>query len=90
MYFLHNWALKYFKNVPHKLNVVGVDTSFNNVWSSHGIHALSSGQNAYLKVYDSLKVPLDLFPILPMYQLQFGPTAEPPWPYVDACKFGLE
>ena len=70
------------------MNIVGVADSFNDIWSSLGIHALSSGQNAYLKIYNSLKVPLDLFPVLPVYQLQFGPIAK--LPYVDAYKFGLE
>jgi len=84
--FLHNWALKDF--IPRKLNIVGVQLFENDLRLLHGIGSLPSGQNAYLKVYGSLKAPLDLFPILPVYRWRFGSTAEPP--YVNACKFGLE
>ena len=46
-----------------------------------------SGHNGYVKIYTSLKVPLDLYPALPVFQLQFGQEAA--LPLSHASKFGL-
>ena len=38
-----------------------------------------AGHSAVVKFYKSLKVPLDVFPPVPMFQLDFGPTATLPF-----------
>ena len=45
------------------------------------------GRTGCLKVYRRLRVPMDLFPALPEFQLQFGQSCT--LPYVKASKCGL-
>jgi len=40
-----------------------------------------------LKVYNSLRAPMDMFPVLPDFQLYFGPSCI--LPFVDPSKYGL-
>ena len=46
-----------------------------------------SGHNSDVKIYTNLTAPLDLYCVLPVFQLQFGLDAT--LPLVDASKFGL-
>ncbi|XP_065898806.1 uncharacterized protein [Dysidea avara] len=90
--FLHNWAVK--GCIPHYVNIVyfcfqqlpideWIFCSTHN-WS----HISSGGHTGLLKVYYNLKVPLDLYTVLPAFQLQFG-CAAAPFRLVDGRMVGL-
>jgi len=85
--FIGGWVNKGF--MPCNLNIVCIHvlpTDLHIMWSYHNVVS-SSGQTGQVKLYSSLKVPLDLYIALPLFQIQFGQTA--PFSFVDANKFGL-
>jgi len=53
-------------------------------WNSQ----IPSGHTGSIKLYNSLKVTLDVSPAIPNFQLQFGQTAT--LPFVKASNFGLQ
>jgi len=76
--FLNDWIKKGF--VPQNLNIICNYTFADSllskwtVWNSD----FPADRTGCVKVYDGLKVPMNLFPALPVFQLQFGQTATLP------------
>ena len=86
---LQDWAMKGF--VPKNLSIVANVTSRFvlgllddwQYWNSKQ----SADHTAFLKFYVSIKVPLNLSTPLPVFQLQYGPSAT--LPFTSASQFGL-
>ena len=89
-FFLFKWKEKGF--MPSILNIVcynGLSSLINEVlelWPASN-SSLPSGHTGNLRLYSDLKVPLDLFPTLPVLQLHFGQGAKALCVY--ASKLGL-
>ncbi|XP_065898808.1 uncharacterized protein [Dysidea avara] len=87
--FMGSWVDKGF--MPPNLNIVCIHvlpTDLCNLWSSLNVVS-SDGHTGQVKLFNSLKVPLDLCAALPLFQIQFGQTA--PFLYVDVNNLaGLE
>ena len=89
---LQLWMDKWVKEGfhPQTLNVVSIVhipvTRLVDRWA-HSNPSSPPGQTGYLNVYRSLKVPMDLYPVLPEFQLQFGQSYT--LPYVKVSKCGL-
>ena len=85
---LDKWAIKGF--LPQTLNfVMGQNiplTTFVKHWQHLNPHS-PTGHTDCLKVFSNLKVPMDLYPPLPDFQLQFGESCT--LPFVEPSKFGL-
>jgi len=76
--FLNNWIKKGF--VPENLNIICNHTfgdSLLSAWTRWNSN-FPAGRTGCVKVYDGLKIPMNLFPALPVFQLQFGETATLP------------
>ena len=75
---------------PQTLNVVSIvhipPTTLVDQWVRSNPSS-PPGKTGYFNVYRSLKVPMDLYPVLPEFQLQFGQSCT--LPYVKASKCGL-
>ena len=86
---LQDWAMEGF--VPENLNIVTNITSRFvlgllddwQYWNSK----LSADHTALLNFYVSVKVPLNLSPPLPVFQLRYGPSAT--LPFISASQFGI-
>jgi len=77
--------------VPQKLNIVfaspfmlrdGMMFSWNNAQ-----YKVAPYHTGHVEVYSSLRAPMNLYHVLPKYQLDFGHTVTPP--YVKTGNFGL-
>ena len=88
--FLLSWKENGF--VPSNLNIVCcndlslVMDEVLKLWPASN-SSLPAGHTGNLRLYSGLKVPLDLFPVLPVLQVQFEQGAMAPC--VDANKLGL-
>ena len=86
---LQNWVAARFK--PPKLNVVTKVTAYLMLTILEHWETLNRqvpvGCTACFKLYDYLKVPLNLIPALPEYQLQFGQDAM--LSFTKASNFGM-
>jgi len=82
--FLHDWINKGL--IPENVNIY-CNCTFADIlltaWSSWNDNS-PTGKTGFVKVYDSFKPPLNLFPALPIFQLQFGRAAT--LPILDASK----
>ena len=57
----------------------------------HWNSKVPANHNAWLKIYSRFKTPLNLSPILPAFQLQFGQAAVLPLVQVKQCNtLGLD
>ena len=82
--FLHDWINKGFK--PESVNIICNHTYVETLltaWASWNRNS-PIGKTGCVKVYDSFKPPLNLFPALPTFQLNFGQRAT--LPILDASK----
>ena len=68
----------------HCMNLLHKDLL--KVWSQWNPSSPTGGCVGFIRVYNSSKVPLDLFHAVPAFQLQFGQGAM--LPLLDASKFG--
>ena len=89
---LDSWMDKWVKEEfhPQTLNIVSNAHILPATLMQHWFHSNPSslpGLTGCLKVYRRLRVPMDLFPALPEFQLQFGQSCT--LPYVKASKCGL-
>ena len=86
---LNEWAMKRF--VPKTLNIFSCNYPYYIKESLQQWLSLNSNSpiahTSYLNVYGRSKVPMDLSPLLPDFQLQFGQSCT--LPYVQASKYGL-
>ena len=84
------WVLHGFN--PCSFNIVielfynQLGRSFMRSWSQWN-SSLPVGSKAYFKLYQKYRMPLNLFPILPAIQLEFGERAA--LPFVKPSSFGL-
>ena len=89
---LHLWMDKWVKEGfhPQTLDVVSIvhipSTKLVEQWV-HSNPSSPPGHIGCFNVYRSLKAPMDLYPALPEFQLQFGQSCT--LPYVKASKCGL-
>jgi len=84
------WIMKEF--VPPRLNIVisvQLDSYKNAIWNSWiGSHSVSpTGCTGHVKLYRNDKIPFNFFPVLPVFQLDFGRGATSP--FVRASNVGL-
>ena len=82
-----NWISKNF--VPQNINIHCMYMLHKDLlksWSQWNPSSPTDGNVGYIRVYDSLKVPLDLFHAMPVFQLQFGQGVM--LPLLDASRFG--
>jgi len=89
-YWIEYWIMKRF--VPQRLNIfisVQFDSYRDAIWNSWiGFNSNSpTGCIGHVKLYGNYKVPLDFFPVLPKFQLDFGQAATSP--FVRASSVGL-
>ena len=85
---LTEWAKKVF--VPQALNVVSMQAFVPRLLIQKWFDLNPNSPTDHIccfKVYSSLKVPMDLFPVLPDFQLHFGRSCT--LPFVKASKYGL-
>jgi len=86
---LTNWATQGF--IPETLNIFSsydyyVGEEISQLWRSLNSSSPST-HTSYFNIYGRYKVPMDLSPLLPDFQLQFGQSCTPP--YLRASKYGL-
>jgi len=85
--FIENWVSKMF--TPQNINIYCkymLHKDLLKTWSQWNPSSPTGGHDGCIRVYDSSKVPLDLFHVLPVFQLQFGRGAM--LPLLDASKIG--
>ena len=89
---LNFWTLQNF--VPQKINIVtGMYyyathmSSMWNYWVTSNSYS-PPGHTGHVKLYANAKPPLNLYPVLPVFQLDFGQSATSP--YMKANSVGLE
>jgi len=79
--------------IPHQLNIVvdrciiGGLKHFLLLESHKSVSSSPPGCHGVLKLYSSLKRPMDLAPALPKFQVEFGQTASPSLVGGDVCGF---
>jgi len=73
-------------NICIELFYTQLGRNFMRSWSQWN-SSLPVGSKAYFTLFQKYKTPLDLFPILPVIQLEFGDTAA--LPFVKPSSFGL-
>ena len=89
---IHYWMVKQF--VPQKLNIYTAFQSFYrdykaamwNCWISTNSKS-PAHSIGHLKLYNSMKVPLNFSPVLPAFQLEFGQDVDSP--FVNASSIGI-
>ena len=79
------WIFREF--LPEKINIICTDTSYSrisayihkglNCWVSSNFKS-PPGHFGQIKLYRSVRLPLNLYPVLPVFQLDFGQSATPP------------
>jgi len=87
---LNYWTTNRF--VPQRLNlvIVGMDTSFEELLMEESrklVFSSPSGDSGVIKLYKSLKTPMNLAHVLPVFQVEFGPAATLPVVNADICGF---
>ena len=85
---LTEWAAKGF--IPSELNIISTNYfhpgDLRQLWLSLNSNS-STAHTSYFKVYARYKVPMNLSPSLPDFQLQFGQSCT--LPFVRASTYGL-
>ena len=85
---IERWAMQGF--LPRVLNVVSSGRMYANSCIDEWLNLNSNspdGYTSYLKLYTHYKLPMDLFPALPVFQLEFGQSSS--LPIVKASSYGL-
>ena len=91
---IHYWKSSGF--VPHKLHIAVVEYTdelfleledFLLMESQKSISTSPNSGFGQLMLYTSLTMPMDLVPVLPVFQVEFGQTASLPLVTADICGF---